>query len=81
MTTAPAAAPATEAEPMTLLAARNTLNDAKDFVLCAQMAVASFGQSDERVSAVQSATMAALERIEVVGAFLDNLAAEKAVSS
>ena len=64
-----------------LLAARNTLNDAKDFVLCAQMAVASFGQSDERVSAVQSATMAALERIEAVGAFRDAVQAEGAVKS
>ena len=73
--------PATDDDLPNLLAARNTLNDAKDFVLCAQMAVANFGQSDERVSAVQSATMAALERIEAVETFLDNLQAEKAVSS
>ena len=73
--------PAPDADLPNLLAARNTLNDAKDFVLCAQMAVANFGQSDERVSAVQSATMAALERIEAVETFLDNLQAEKAVSS
>ena len=81
MTTAPAAAPAPEGKAMDLLDVQDALGDAKDFVLCAQMAVANFGQSDERVSAVQSATMAALERIEVVGAFLDNLAAREAVSS
>ena len=75
------AAPLPESEPMDLLAARNTLNDAKDFVLCAQMAVANFGQSDDRVSAVQSATMAALERIEAVGAFRDAVQAEGAVKS
>jgi hypothetical protein len=61
-----------EPKSITLLNAGDLLADARHFVLCAEMAVANFG-TDDRVSAVQSATMAALEKIQRVEEFLDNL--------
>ena len=61
-----------ETEELTLLDAGDVLADARHFVLCAEMAVASFG-NDDRVSAVQSATMAAIEKIQRVEEFLDAL--------
>ena len=70
-------------EELTLLEAGDILVDARHFVLCVEMAVANFGPSDDRVSAVQSATMAAIEKIQLVEAFLDSLRhlADKAVQS
>ena len=72
-----------ETEELNLLEASDILVDARHFVLCAEMAVANFGPSDDRVSAVQSATMAAIEKIKVVEEFLDGLRhlAPKAVQS
>ena len=61
-----------ETEELTLLDAGDVLADARHFVLCAEMAVANFG-NDDRVSAVQSATMAAIEKIQRVEDFLDAL--------
>ena len=61
-----------ETEELTLLDAGDVLADARHFVLCAEMAVANFG-NDDRVSAVQSATMAAIEKIQRVEEFLDAL--------
>ena len=61
-----------ETEELNLLEASDILVDARHFVLCAEMAVANFG-ADDRVSAVQSATMAAIEKIKVVEEFLDGL--------
>ena len=61
-----------ETEELTLLDAGDMLADARHFVLCAEMAVANFG-NDDRVSAVQSATMAAIEKIQRVEGFLDAL--------
>ena len=61
-----------ETEELTLLDAGDVLADARHFVLCAEMAVANFG-NDDRVSAVQSATMAAIEKIQRVEGFLDAL--------
>lgn len=65
--------PLPESKSITLLSAGDILADARHFVLCAEMAVANFGGSDDRVSAVQSATMAAIEKIQMVEDFLDNL--------
>lgn len=62
-----------ENEDLTLLDAGDVLADARHFVLCAEMAVANFGPSDDRVSAVQSATMAAIEKIQRVEDFLEQL--------
>ena len=61
-----------ETEELTLLDAGDVLADARHFVLCAEMAVANFG-NDDRVRAVQSATMAAIEKIHRVEGFLDAL--------
>ena len=61
-----------ETEEFTLLDAGDMLADARHFVLCSEMAVANFG-NDDRVSAVQSATMAAIEKIQRVEDFLDAL--------
>ena len=62
-----------ETEGLTLLDAGDVLADERHFVLCAEMAVACFGPTDDRVSAVQSATMAAIEKIKRVEDFLDCL--------
>lgn len=62
-----------ETKEFNLLDAGDTLADARHFVLCAEMAVANFGAADDRVSAVQSATMAAIEKIQQVEDFLDSL--------
>ena len=64
--------PLPDSKSITLLEAGDILADARYFVLCAEMAVASFG-NDDRVSAVQSATMAAVEKIRQVEDFLDRL--------
>ena len=73
MATFPDSTSLSETEELTLLEAGDILADARHFVLCAEMAVANFGASDDRVSAVQSATMAAIEKIKVVEDFLDGL--------
>ena len=73
MATFPDSTSLSETEELTLLEAGDILVDARHFVLCAEMAVANFGPSDDRVSAVQSATMAAIEKIKVVEDFLDGL--------
>ena len=72
MATFPDSTSLSETEELTLLEASDILVDARHFVLCAEMAVANFG-NDDRVSAVQSATMAAIEKIKVVEDFLDGL--------
>ena len=72
MATFPDSTSLSETEELTLLEASDILVDARHFVLCAEMAVANFG-ADDRVSAVQSATMAAIEKIKVVEDFLDGL--------
>ena len=68
-----------ETEELTLLDAGDVLADARHFVLCAEMALAAFG-NNQQVSAVQSATMAAIEKIQRVEDFLDQLREREARS-
>lgn len=71
---------ASETEELTLLDACDVLADARHFVLCAEMAVGNFG-SNQQVSAVQSATMAAIEKIQRVEDFLDSLRSPDALAT
>ena len=64
-----------ETEELTLLDASDVLAEARHFVRCAEMAVADFG-ADDRVNAVQSATMTAIERIRRVEDLLSTLDAK-----
>lgn len=69
-----------ETEELTVLDAGDVLADARHFVLCAEMAVANFGNT-QQVNAVQSATMAAIERIQRVEDFLDSLRSPDALAT